>query len=67
MSDFGMQMPAARAKRSGGMNVYTALLFVAAAALLAACVVVYTSAVKVGPAGNAFAVQDAKRIELPKN
>lgn len=56
MSQYGMQMPGGRMKRTASMNVYTGLLFVTAVALAAACVFMWKAGQKVGPEGNGFKV-----------
>lgn len=64
MSQFGMQMPGARAKRSSSPDVYTALAVAATIFLIAACLVMYQAGSKVGPDGNAFGLQEAGSIKL---
>lgn len=66
MSQFGMQMPAARIKRGGGPDVYTVLAFVACCFLAVALGVVFNAGKKVGPDGNAFGIQEAgaQKIKL---
>ncbi|MEZ6233444.1 MAG: hypothetical protein R3B68_04575 [Phycisphaerales bacterium] len=59
MSQFGMQMPGGRARRGSSPDVYTGLLFLAVAALAAACVVLYMAGSKVGPEGNALGMHEA--------
>ena len=66
MSQFGMQMPAARARRGGGPDVYAVLMFFAVAFLATALVVVYSAGTKVGPDGNAFGIQQAGQVKLPQ-
>lgn len=66
MGDFGMQMPGGKLRRGPTPDVYTALMALACVVLVAACVIAYQGAAKVGPGGNAFAVQDPDRIELPR-
>jgi 3-deoxy-D-manno-octulosonic acid (KDO) 8-phosphate synthase len=69
MSQFGMQMPGGRQARAASMNVYTALLFLAAVALTAACVFMWVQGTKVAKPGGAMApllgIQEPGRIELP--
>jgi len=68
MSQFGMQMPGGRARRSSLPDVYTGLLVVATAALLAACIVVFTQAGAVGKGGSAVGLQERGNIQLaPRN
>jgi len=64
MSQFGMQMPGARLKRSASPDVYTGLMVLATAFLLAGCVVMFGAASKVGKGGSAFSLQEAGKIEL---
>lgn len=59
MSQFGMQMPGGRARRGSSPDVYTGLLFLAVAALVAACLVVYMAGAKIGPEGNALGMHEA--------
>ncbi len=65
MSQFGMQMPGARAKRAASINVYTGLLFVAVVALLAACAMAFINGKKLAPDGQPWKIQEANRINLP--
>ncbi len=64
MSQFGMQMPGGRVKRSAPMNIYTGLLFAAVVALGVACGFMYIAATKVGVGGNPFEIQKAGAIKL---
>lgn len=64
MSQFGMQMPGGRAKRSASMDVYAGLAFLAVAFLVTACVMVFLAAQKVGPDGNPFGQQQVGQIKL---
>lgn len=64
MSQFGMQMPGGRLKRTASMNVYTGLLFLAVVALATACGFMWTAATKVGKDGSPFGLQEAGRITL---
>lgn len=59
MSQFGMQMPGGRAKRSASMDVYTALAFAAVIFLVVACVMMWQAAAKVGVDGKPFEFQKA--------
>jgi len=53
MSQMGMQMPGgAGARRKGGPNVYTGLMFLAVLCLGAAVVLVFLQAEKIGPASE---------------
>lgn len=65
MSQFGMQMPAARSRRGSSPDVYSALMVVATVFLVAACIVMWFAGGKVGKGGNAFGIQDAANVELP--
>jgi hypothetical protein len=58
MSQFGMQMPGGRMKRSASMNIYTGLLFCAVLALAVACGFMYQAATKVGVNGSPFGIQN---------
>lgn len=64
MSQFGMQMPGGRLRRGASPDVYTALMALACAALLAACVFVFLQGAKVGPDGSAISLQDPERITV---
>jgi len=65
MSQFGMQMPGGRARKSASVNVYTGLLFCAVVALAVGCGFMYIAAAKVSPnPGNPFELQNAKSIKL---
>lgn len=64
-TNLGMQMPGGM-KRAPQFTVYTGLLFVAVVALATACVFVFLAGGKLGPGGNALAVQDSARIDLSK-
>lgn len=64
MSQFGMQMPAAKAKRGASPDVYTALVVAAFAFLFAACWVMYVSGTKVGKDGKFWELQDPKSIKI---
>lgn len=66
MSQFGMQMPGARARRTATMNIYTGLLFLAVLGLAVACGFMYTAASKTSPDGNPFgSLQQPGSIRLP--
>jgi hypothetical protein len=60
MSQFGMQMPGGRLKRTASMNVYTGLLFLAVVSLATACGFMWVAASKVGVNGSPFGFQQAK-------
>ena len=64
MSEFGMQMPGGRARRSASMNVYTGLLFVAVMALAIACGFLWIAGTQVGVDGSPFKLQQAGRVQL---
>ena len=65
-----MQMPGGQIQRGASMNVYTALLFVAVVALLAACIWVFLQAREVAPGGQPYSMHQydeaskTYRIEL---
>jgi len=64
MSQFGMQMPGARLRRSASPDVYTGLMVLSTAFLLAACIIMFGAASKVGKGGSAFTLQEAAKIEI---
>lgn len=65
MSQFGMQMPGGRARRGSSPDVYTGLLFLSVAALVAACLVVYFAGARIGPEGNALGMHiDGQPVKL---
>lgn len=64
MSQFGMQMPGGRARRSAAMNVYTGLLAAAVVTLLVACGFLWVAGSKVGVNGNPFEIQKAGSVQL---
>lgn len=59
MTQFGMQMPGGRAKRSAIMDIYTALAFAAVVFLVVACIMMWQAAAKVGVDGKPFELQKA--------
>lgn len=59
MSQFGMQMPGGRGRRGSTPDVYTGLLFLSVASLVAACLVLYFAGKRVGPEGNPLAMHEA--------
>ncbi len=69
MSQFGMQMPGGRARRSSSMNVYTGLLFCAVVAMGVASGFMWMAAKGVSPnPGNPFEMQktgSGAKIVLP--
>ena len=64
MSQFGMQMPGGRLKRTAAMNVYTGLLFLAVVSLATACGFMWVAAKKVGTEENPFGIQKANAVKL---
>ncbi len=65
MSQFGMQMPGGRAKKGGGVDLYTSLAFVALVFLAAGCVAMYFAAGKVSPTpGNPFELQKTGPMQV---
>lgn len=65
MSQFGMQVPGGRVRRSASADVYTALAAVAVIFLVAAVVVMYFAGSKVGKDGSPIGLQDPTSIKLP--
>ena len=51
MSQFGMQMPGGRARKSDSMNVYSALAFIAFVSLAVACGYMWQAGTLVAPPG----------------
>lgn len=66
MGQFGMQLPGGRVQRSASPDVYTALVFIAAAALAVACGVMWFAGSKVGVDGQPLKIQDASMIQIPR-
>lgn len=66
MSQFGMQMPGGRVRRGSSPDVYTGLMALAVAALLAACIVVFLQGAKVGVDGSAIGLQEPNSIRLAR-
>ena len=64
MSQFGMQMPGGRAQRGATPDVYTGLMALAVAALLAACILVFLQGSKLGADNSAIGLQDPNNIRL---
>jgi len=64
MSQFGMQVPGGRIKRGASADVYTGLAAVAVLFLLAAVIVMFGAASKVGN-GSPIGLQDPQKIQLP--
>lgn len=64
MSQFGMQMPGGRMKRTASMNIYTGLLFFAVVGLAVACGVMYLAAGKVGVNSDPFALQQSGQVKI---
>ena len=72
MSQYGMQMPGGQLQRGAGMTVYTGLLALAVASLVAACLVVaFVTGPAISPGGNVFSqhpydsVKKEYKVELP--
>jgi hypothetical protein len=66
MSQFGMQMPGGRARKSDSMNVYSALMFIAFVSLAVACGVMWQAGTSVAKDGNPLTgLQDPARISFP--
>ncbi|MGD9791458.1 MAG: hypothetical protein AB7Q00_09840 [Phycisphaerales bacterium] len=57
MSQFGMQMPNARASRRSSLDVHVAMMALAVLFLLMACVVMWMAGSKVGVDGNWWSLQ----------
>ncbi|GDY00536.1 hypothetical protein LBMAG48_29390 [Phycisphaerae bacterium] len=66
MAQFGMQSPTGRQKKASGLNVYTAMAALACVSLAIACAVVFVYGSRVGKDGQAWGLQDPKKIQLPK-
>jgi hypothetical protein len=66
VSQFGMQMPGGRMKRTATMNVYTGLLFLAVVALAVASGFMWQAASSVGVNGSPFELQRANQIQLAR-
>jgi hypothetical protein len=67
MSQFGMQNPASARRRSSSPDIFSALAVISSVALLVAVVVMFGAASKVGPDGNAMAIQgDTIKLAAPK-
>ncbi len=66
MSQFGMQLPGGRGKRSASLDVYAALAFIAVAFLATACVMMWVAGSKVGVDGSPFQLQEVGKISLKK-
>jgi hypothetical protein len=64
MSQFGMQMPGGRMKRTASMNVYTGLLFLAVVAMAVASGFMWRAASGVGANGSPFELQRTNDIRL---
>ena len=60
MSQFGMQMPGGRARRTASMDVYTGLLFCAVLGLAVASGFMWKAATSVAPGGSAFQLHPDK-------
>lgn len=67
MSQFGMQMPGGRARRTDTANVYSALAFIAFVALAVACGYMWQAGAMIAKDGNPLTgLQEKGRIDLPK-
>ncbi len=66
MSQFKMQMPGGRGRRSASPDVYTAMAFVAVVFLIVACVIMWQAGMKVAPkdASSPFDMQQSGSIKL---
>ena len=64
MSQFGMQMPGARARRGSSPDIYTALLFLAFVALAIAFGVAFKQGSVIGKDGSAFGIWEKGQITL---
>lgn len=64
MSQFGMQMPGGRARRGVNVDVYLALLGLAVLFLIAANVIVFGAATRLGNNGDPFGLQKPGEITL---
>jgi hypothetical protein len=64
MTQFGMQMPGGQQARRAQPDVYTGLMLVAFVALSAATAFVYLAGTRVGPDGNALALQQQNSVSL---
>ena len=64
MSQFGMQMPGGRGRRTAAMNIYTGLLLLAVVSLGVACGFMYMAAGRVGVNGQPFEFQSAGKVQL---
>lgn len=67
MTQFGMQMPGGQQSRRSQPDVYTGLMLVAFVSLTAAAVFVFLAGKRVGPDGNAMALQErtVKLADMP--
>lgn len=63
---FGMRMPGGRARSTPEIDIYTGLMFLSFVLLILAIVVVYMQGSKIGKDGQAWALQDSERVELPR-
>lgn len=64
MSQFGMQMPASRAKKGSGLSIYTAMAAVACVCLAVACAVLFVYGSRIGVGGQPFGIQKQGAISL---
>jgi hypothetical protein len=66
MSQFGMQMPGGRARKTDSMNVYSALAFIAFVSLAVACGYMWQAGSLVAKDGNPLTgLQEKGRVVLP--
>jgi hypothetical protein len=66
MSQFGMQMPGGRARRTDSANVYSALAFIAFLALAVACGYMWRAGASIAKDGNPLTgLQERGSIRLP--
>ena len=64
MTQFGMQMPGGQSARRSQPDVYTGLMLVSFVVLAVATAVVFFAGQRVGPDGNALALQEENRVKL---
>lgn len=64
MSQFGMQMPGGRQHRGATPDVYTAMMFLSTAAMIAAVAMLWLAGAKLSPDGNPLSVQEKGNIRL---
>ncbi len=64
MTQFGMQLPGGKQKKSGSPDVYTGLALVTLVFVIVAIGVMFVSGSKVGIDGNPFSIQKLGEIKL---